>query len=167
MALACLPRPTSRRRLAARPCGRVQQQGFVRPSLVFAACKNGGRGGRNGRIRCEKFGRGPGVRALFRLGVNGWNGEQFGLNLGKICEGEGGFHRFLRLCPESRRRSAVTAVLAGVDGGAGFAVGLAAAFGFPLVPVLFALGKGQFALDASVAEVKPGGDERVSLDLRL
>ena len=59
------------------------------------------------------------------------------------------------------------AVFAGVDGGAGFAVGFAAALGFALVPVLLALGDGQFALDAAVAEVKPGGDERMTLDLRL
>ena len=62
---------------------------------------------------------------------------------------------------------AVAAVLAGVDGGAGFAVGLAASLGFALVPVLLALGQGQFSLHTPVAEVKPGGDERVSLDLRL
>jgi hypothetical protein len=70
-------------------------------------------------------------------------------------------------CNRWRIRSAPHAVLAGVDGGAGFAVGLAAAFGLALVPVLFALGHGQFALHPPVAEVKPGGDERVTLDLRL
>ena len=59
------------------------------------------------------------------------------------------------------------AVLAGVDGGAGLAVGLAAALGLALVPVLFALGDGQFALHPPVAKVKPGGDERMALDLRL
>jgi hypothetical protein len=58
-------------------------------------------------------------------------------------------------------------VLAGVDGGAGFAVGLPPLLGLALVPVLLALGNGQFALDPPVAEVKPGGDERVALDLRL
>ena len=58
-------------------------------------------------------------------------------------------------------------VFAGVDGGAGFAVGFAATFGFALVPVLFALGDGQFALDPAISEVKAGGDERMSLDLRL
>ena len=58
-------------------------------------------------------------------------------------------------------------MLTRVDGGAGLAVGFAAALGFPLVPVLFALGDGDFALYPAVAEVKPGGDERVTLDLRL
>jgi hypothetical protein len=52
-------------------------------------------------------------------------------------------------------------------GRSGFLVSLAAAFGFALVPVLFALGDGQFALDAAVAEIKAGGDERKSLLLRL
>ena len=59
------------------------------------------------------------------------------------------------------------AVFAGIDGGAGFAIGLAAAFGLALVPVLLALGHGQFAFDPPVAEVKTGGNERVALDLRL
>ena len=58
-------------------------------------------------------------------------------------------------------------MFAQVDGGAGIAVGLAALFGLALVPVLLALGHGQFAFDPPVAEVKPGGDERVALDLRL
>ena len=53
------------------------------------------------------------------------------------------------------------------DGGAGFAVGFAAAFGFALVPVLFAFGDGQFALDAAIAEIESGGDERMSFELRL
>jgi hypothetical protein len=59
------------------------------------------------------------------------------------------------------------AVFVGFDGGAGFAVGFAAALSFALVPVLLALGESQFALDAAVAKVKAGGDERMSLDLRL
>lgn len=63
--------------------------------------------------------------------------------------------------------SAPYAVLIGIDGRAGFAVGFAAAFGFALVPVLFALGDGEFALDAAIFEIEAGGDERMSLDLRL
>ncbi len=58
-------------------------------------------------------------------------------------------------------------VLAGVDGGAGIAVSLAATFGLALVPVLLAFGHGQFAFDPSVTEVKASGDERVALNLRL
>jgi len=53
------------------------------------------------------------------------------------------------------------------DSGPGLAVGLAAALGFALVPVLFAFGDSQFALDPPIAEIKPGGDERMSLELRL
>ena len=53
------------------------------------------------------------------------------------------------------------------DGGSGFAVGFAAALGFALVPVLLAFGDGQFALDPAVAEIESGGDERMSLELRL
>ena len=53
------------------------------------------------------------------------------------------------------------------DGGAGLTVGFAAAFGFALVPVLFALGHGQFALDLSTPEIEASGDERMSFDLRL
>ena len=56
------------------------------------------------------------------------------------------------------KRGLLTAV-AGY-GGAGFLVGFPAAFGFALVPVLFALGDGQFALDAAVAEIKASGNER-------
>jgi len=65
------------------------------------------------------------------------------------------------------RTSAPHAVLAGVHGGAGFAVGFAAALGLALVPVLLAFGHGQLALHPPMAEVEPGGDERVALDLRL
>ena len=87
------------RRLAARPVGRVQQQGFVGPSLVFAACKNGGRGGRNGRIRCEQFGRGLGVRALFGLGIDGGNGEQFGLQSRQDLRRRGWFSSIPQVVP--------------------------------------------------------------------
>jgi len=45
-------------------------------------------------------------------------------------------------------------------GGAGFAVGFAAAFGFAFVPVLFTASDGEFALDPAIAEIKAGGDER-------
>src|SRR6185437_6861853 len=57
--------------------------------------------------------------------------------------------------------------LAADDGGSGFAVGFAAALGFALVPVLLAFRYCQFALDAAMAEVEAGGDERMSFDLRL
>ena len=50
---------------------------------------------------------------------------------------------------------------------AGFAVGFAAALGFALVPVLFALGDGQFALDPAITKIKAGGDERRPFELRL
>ena len=62
---------------------------------------------------------------------------------------------------------AAHAVFAGVYGGAGFAVAFAALLGFALVPVLFALGHGQFAFHPPVAKIEPGGDERVAFDLRL
>jgi len=58
-------------------------------------------------------------------------------------------------------------MLAGIYCGTSFAVGLAAPLRLPLVPVLLALGHGQFALHPPVAEVKPRRDERVALDLRL
>jgi hypothetical protein len=45
----------------------------------------------------------------------------------------------------------------------GFLVAFAGAFGGSLVPVLFALGEGYFALDAAVAEIKLHRDERVAL----
>src|ERR1700751_4490381 len=57
--------------------------------------------------------------------------------------------------------------LAVCDGGAGFAIGFAAALGFALIPVLFAFGDGQLALHLAAAKVEPGGDERMTLDLRL
>ncbi len=63
--------------------------------------------------------------------------------------------------------SAAASVFAGLDGGAGLAVGLAAALGFALVPILFAFGEGELALDAAVAEVEAGGNERMTLGLRL
>lgn len=59
------------------------------------------------------------------------------------------------------------AVFAGVDGGAGLAVGFVAALGFALIPILLAFGDGQLALDAAITEVEAGGDERMTLDLRL
>ena len=52
-------------------------------------------------------------------------------------------------------------------GGSGFFVGFAAAFGFALVPVLFALGHGKFAFNSSISEIKASGDERMTLELRL
>jgi len=61
----------------------------------------------------------------------------------------------------------LAAMLAGVDGGAGLAVGFAALLGLALVPVLLTLGQGEFAFDAAVAEVEAGGDERMAFDLRL
>ncbi len=91
-------------------------------------------------------------------------------NFGKICKGQGESSSIpqVKVLLESQTTvSGPTAVLAGVDGGAGLAVGLAAALGLALVPVLLALGQGQFALYPPVAEIKPGGDERVPLDLRL
>jgi hypothetical protein len=51
-------------------------------------------------------------------------------------------------------------------GGFGFLVAFAGALGGALVPVLFALGEGEFALDAAVAEIKFDGDERVAFLLR-
>src|SRR6185437_9151369 len=63
--------------------------------------------------------------------------------------------------------SALLFALAADDGGSGFAVGFAAALGFALVPVLLAFRYCQFALDAAMAEVEAGGDERMSFDLRL
>jgi hypothetical protein len=66
-----------------------------------------------------------------------------------------------------KQLSAPHAVLVGVDGGSGLAVGFAPALGFALIPVLLALGQRQFAFHPAVAEVKAGGDERVALDLRL
>jgi len=49
--------------------------------------------------------------------------------------------------------------LAASDGGFGFFVAFAGAFGGALVPVLFALGEGYLALDASVFEVELDRDE--------
>jgi hypothetical protein len=48
-----------------------------------------------------------------------------------------------------------------------FAVGFAAAFSFALIPVLFSLGHGDFALDLPFTEIKASWDERMSFDLRL
>ena len=62
---------------------------------------------------------------------------------------------------------AAAAMLAFVDGGAGFAVGFAAFFGFALIPLLFAFADGEFAFDAAVAEIEADRDERISFDLRL
>ena len=63
--------------------------------------------------------------------------------------------------------SAPHAVFAGVHCGAGFAVGFAAAFCLALVPVLLALSHGQLTLYPPVPKVQAGGDERVTLHLRL
>ena len=49
--------------------------------------------------------------------------------------------------------------LASRYGGFGFFVAFAGAFGGALVPVLFALGEGDFAFDAAVAEVEFDRDE--------
>ena len=51
--------------------------------------------------------------------------------------------------------------------GAGFAVGLAATFGFALVPVLLALGHGDFAFNLAFTEIKAGRNERMPFKLRL
>jgi len=69
--------------------------------------------------------------------------------------------------PGNARTLAPHPVLAGIHSCAGLAVGLAPLFGLALVPVLFALGHGQLALDAALAEIKPDGDERMPFDLRL
>ena len=59
------------------------------------------------------------------------------------------------------------AVFAGVDGGAGFPVCLTASLRLTLVPILLAFSDCQLALYTAVAEEKAGGNERVTLDLRL
>src|SRR5271167_4924462 len=46
------------------------------------------------------------------------------------------------------------------DGGAGFAVGFAVALGGAFVPVLLALGDGQFAFDPALAKIEPRRNER-------
>src|SRR5271157_1199532 len=53
------------------------------------------------------------------------------------------------------------------DGFAGFLVGGAAALGFTLVPLLLALGEGEFDFDSSVFEIHAGGDQGESLLLGL
>ena len=58
-------------------------------------------------------------------------------------------------------------MLAADNRGAGLPVGLAALYGFALVPVLLAFGHGHLAFHTTVAEIKPGGDERMTFDLRL
>jgi hypothetical protein len=63
--------------------------------------------------------------------------------------------------------SITPAVFIGVNGRTGIAIGFAAALGFALVPILFALGQRKLALDSPISEVKPDRDERVPLDLRL
>jgi len=63
----------------------------------------------------------------------------------------------------SRNCSGRLAALAASDGGFGFFVAFAGAFGGALVPVLFALGEGYLALDAAVLEVELDGDEGVAL----
>ncbi len=147
----------------------VQQQRLVGAGLVFAAGEHGGRGGLHGRVGGQQHGLGLGVGAFGGLCVGGQHGQQFGFDSGKMRKRQLSSSCSLSVLSFLRYPgpSAPHAVLAGVDGGAGFAVGLAAAFGFALVPVLLALGHGQLALHPSVAEVKPGGDERVALDLRL
>src|ERR1039458_7143151 len=55
------------------------------------------------------------------------------------------------------------AALAAGDGGFGFVVGFALAFGGALVPLLFALGQREFAFYAAFAEVEPGGDKSETL----
>ena len=111
----------------------------------------------------------PGLRfasgPLAGLGVNGEHDQKAGFDVGEIGEGQFGLHYFLRVDLEERA-STSHAVFAGVYGGAGVAVGFAALLGFALVPVLFALGDGQFAFDPAV-EIEAGGDERVAFDLRL
>ena len=58
---------------------------------------------------------------------------------------------------------AVLAALAAGDGGFGFVVGFALAFGGALIPFLLAFGQGELALDAAVAEVEADGDEGIAL----
>src|SRR5271166_1568356 len=48
-----------------------------------------------------------------------------------------------------------------------FPVGLPPPLRLPLVPVLLAFGQRQLALHPPLAEIEPGGDERMPLDLRL
>ena len=53
------------------------------------------------------------------------------------------------------------------DGGSSLAIGFAAAFSFALVPILFAFRDGKLAFDATLPEIKPCRNERMTLELRL
>jgi len=63
-------------------------------------------------------------------------------------------------------RAVVLAPLGAGDGCFCFLVAFARSLGGALVPVLFALGEGEFTLDSAVAEIKFDGDERVAFLLR-
>jgi len=175
----------------------VQQHGLVGAGLEFAAGQHGLYRSQNGSVGGEKRRLGFGVGGIRGLCVGRQNGQEFSFDSGdgskRQLSPHGGYYFTGRAVGEwcGRRNSwfptrfaksakrmghgaigvdsAATAhaVFAGIDGGAGFAIGLAAAFGLALVPVLLALGHGQFAFDPPVAEVKTGGNERVALDLRL
>jgi hypothetical protein len=58
-------------------------------------------------------------------------------------------------------------MLTGIDRRPGFLIRFAPLLGLALIPVLLALGNGKFAFDPAISEVKPGGNERMPLDLRL
>ena len=160
--------------------GGVQQEGFIRAGLVFAACKHGSGGCLNRRIGNEQRGLGFGVGTFGGLGVGGQDGQQLGLDAGEGGKGKFSPHRvysswkawfkamgLIGAPAGSRGRYRPMRCLLALIGGAGLAVGFAAALGFALVPVLLALGHGQLAFHPSIAEVKPRGDERMPLDLRL
>ena len=123
-----------------------QQRSYGRPSCGYATA---------GSLRHCPYRAGLAADWLY-CAPDGGNDRQ---SAGDIFAGDGG--------GMAGFGSAAASVFAGLDGGAGLAVGLAAALGFALVPVLFAFGEGELALDAAVAEVEAGGNERMTLGLRL
>lgn len=170
----------------------MKQESFVGAGLEFTGGEDSGSGGFDGGIAGQERGLGFGVCALAGLGVGGDYNQQFGFNTSGVRKEQfclHALHYFTlgsgdpTLAAKTRTRPgwapgflrrgerwdllAAHFVFVFVDGGAGFAVGFAALFGFALVPLLLAFGDGQFAFHSSVAEIEAHGDERMSLDLRL
>ncbi len=88
VALASLPRPTMRSRLAARPAGACRRRVSLAPALYSPVEKHGCCCGFNCRVGGEQRWLGFGVGALGGLGVGGEDGKKSSCDAGKWSKGK-------------------------------------------------------------------------------
>jgi len=89
--LGLLPEPDDEEAFGGKTSWRVQQEGFVGAGLYSPLASTAAAAAATAGSAVRSAGRGLDAGTFFSLGVDGWNGEQFGCNFGEIREGQGSF----------------------------------------------------------------------------